>query len=421
MVKKTRTILSNGLPLVVIEIPDSKSLVTSFWTKAGSRLDPEGKAGLAHFIEHLLIKKCEKYPADVKLARVLEKVGAFKNGTTSKDWLNLNISSAAKDMELTTRILSEMIYRPLMEIDGFDAERKVIFEEQAKTDTSPQELMWKLFTKVFFAPSPLKQPVVGTKESLETIKLGDATSFWNTLVLSKDAILMLAGGIRAGDAKTAAEKYFGTQTLKKAISIPNYQYRGKERISLEKRLLPQVNSVLGFRTFGGFPTQETYPLFVLRVILAGNWSSRIVQRLRVKESLIYGWGAQVMRLLDTGMFTLQLATSKKNFQKVISILGEELVKLKEEGISQKELSLAKGYIEGSESSGIETSWDYTDWYAYDELFWPEKVESVEERIANIQKVTKEEVELVAKKYLTKENWYMGVTGDIKEKEIKLEL
>src|SRR5260221_4061597 len=105
MVKKTRVKLSNGLNLLVIEIPDSKSLVTSFWTKAGARVDPEGKTGMAHFMEHLLIKKTKSYPSDIELAKVLEKVGAFKNGTTNKDWMNLNITSAKGDLELTVSTL----------------------------------------------------------------------------------------------------------------------------------------------------------------------------------------------------------------------------------------------------------------------------------------------------------------------------
>lgn len=421
MVKKTRTILSNGLSIVVVEIPDSKSLVTSFWSKAGSRYDPEDKAGMSHFLEHLLIKKTKKHSTEEKLAKVLEIVGAFKNGMTHKDSMNLNISSAAKDYELTLRILSEMVFEPLIDKNGFDAERKVIFQEQARSYSMPEDLVWDVWYRNFFAPSPLRHPVLGTKESLLDININEASKFWNDLFIANSSTLLIVGGIKFEQILKIAEKHFGSRKLSQSTNPPAYQYKSEARISFEKKMLPRANMLMSFRTFGGPVNKDTYALLALRGVLASGWASRISQRLRIKESLIYGFGSKLIRYSDTGALTLHLASSKEKFGKMISVLCEEIVRLRDKGISNKDLDLAKGFIEGSLLSGIETSWDYVNWYAVDELHWPGKNKSPEETITQIKKVTKSQVEEIGKKYLTADNWHLAVVGDVKEKEIKVEL
>jgi predicted Zn-dependent peptidase len=421
MIKKTRKILSNGLAVVIIEIPDSKSLVTSFWTKAGARFDPAGKAGVAHFMEHLLIKKTKSYPTDIKLAQKLEKVGAFKNGSTSKDFMELNISSSSKDLELTTHILSEMVFNPYIDKKGFEAERKVILQEKARKDSTPDDLVWEVFAKAFYAGSPLTNSVLGEKKSLENISLNDVKNYWENISTRNSNMLLISGGIDTDRALKLAEKYFGKKKLRKDDTVPTFEYKVEKRIQVEKRILPRANMFFAFRIPGGKRYEEVYALLVLRGILALGWSSRIYQRLRVKESLVYGIGSRVARYFDSGVFSFMLASDKKNFPKMISVLCEEIVKIRENGISKEELDLTIGFISGVMLSSVETSSAYEDWYAIDELYWPDSVESVEERVGKIQKVKKEDVELVARKYLTKDNWYLGVVGDVKEKDLEINL
>ncbi len=421
MIKKTRKLLSNGLPVVVIEIPDSKSLITSFWTKAGARFDPQGKAGMAHFMEHLLIKKTKSFPSDIKLAQALEKVGAFKNGSTSKDFMELNISSSSKDLELTTHILSEMVFNPFIDKKGFEAERKVILQEKARKESTPDDLVWEVFARIFYTGSPLTNSVLGDKKSLENITIDDAKEFWSNISTKNSNMLFVSGGVDTNKVLKLAEKYFGKKKLREDNDIPTFNYKVEKRIQIEKRILPRANMFLGFKIPGGKRYDEIYALLVLRGVLALGMSSRIYQRLRVKESLIYGTGSRVTRYFDSGTLAFMLASDKNNFPKMISVLCEEIVKLRENGITQKELELTKGFISGNTLSNVETSRDYEDWYALDELYWPENMDSPEERVVKIQKVTKKDVEDVARKYLTKDNWYLAVVGDINEKDLKVNL
>ena len=421
MVKKTRSILSNGLPLVVIEIPGSNSLVASLWTKAGARVDPEGKGGLAHFIEHLLIKKTKNYPSDEELAHVLEKVGAFKNGRTQKDWLDINISSSSKDLPLVCKILAEMIFNPFIDHDGFEAEKKVILQEQARKNSLPDDLVWEKWYEIFFNPTPLTRPVIGTRGSMQNINLDDALGFWIKYFKSNNSLLVISGGVKTRAAQEEAEKFFAQVKITDANEFPKYKYEDGERIAVEMKDLPRANMLMSFRTPGGHVSKEFYSLLILKVIMSGGWSSRISRRLRIKESLVYGWGSSLKRYLDTGGLIFSLASAKESFPKMLSVFCEELVSVREKGVQESEVALAKGAIEGALLREVETSWDYTDWYAYDELYWPSYIESVDDRIKNVRLVSKENVERVAKKYLTQNNWHLAIVGDVEEKDIKVDL
>jgi len=420
MIKKTYTKLTNGLPLLIIEIPHAKSCAVTYWSKAGTRFNPEGKEGLAHFLEHLLLKKTKKYDSNEKLARVLESVGASTNGWTGREGLTLYVNCATKDFERSISVLSEMVRNPLIDKDSILSERKVIEKEIARKQSRPDDLIWELWFKLFFNNSPLEHPNLGTKESINKLIRSDFINYWKNDFRTKDSLLAIAGGIKFKDVLSKANKYFSKDKLKEK-KVPTFNYKKGKSLIIKKMDLPQSSLLISFRTFGGPISKETYPLIMLRIIIGSGWSSRITQRLRIKESLIYGWGTNIARYYDTGSYTIRMGTEKNKIPKLTSILGEELRKIIKEGITEDELKLYKGYITGSMLAGMQTPWDYLNYYAADELYDPGTIESVEERVKNINKITRSQVNDVARKYLREDNWYMALVGDNKPGDIDFHL
>lgn len=155
-INKTRTDLSNGLPLVVIEVPGLESAVVSCWTKAGSRFNPEGKEGLAHFLEHVVLKKTKKHNTDLKLANYLETKGIWKNGWTHKDYVFYEITSPAKNIKYAIDILSQMILDPLIDDKAVAQEREIIKKEIVRKASQPDLLIWDTWYKVFFQGTSLE-------------------------------------------------------------------------------------------------------------------------------------------------------------------------------------------------------------------------------------------------------------------------
>lgn len=211
-VKRTRIALSNRLPLVVIEIPGSNSSTMSFFSKAGTRMNPDGKDGLAHLFEHLLLGKTKKYPTPTELSEAVEGMGATKNGFTSREIVGYTISSAAKDAKSGIEILNEIVNRPLFDEESLSKEKLVIEKEQVKANSDPEKTVRELMYKIFFAGTPLESSNLGTATSLKRITLQDVENFWKENYVVENSLLCVAGGVSFKEVEQAAENTFGKDT-----------------------------------------------------------------------------------------------------------------------------------------------------------------------------------------------------------------
>jgi predicted Zn-dependent peptidase len=419
--KKVRTTLSNGLPLVTIELPYSKSLRVSYWSKSGSRANPKDKAGLAHFFEHLLLKKTKNYPTDLRFACELEKIGAYKNGTTGIDWLHFDIYGSSEATKETLQLMSEMIFNPLIDKEGFDAERKVIFQEIDKKFSNPTRMVWYVWFKAVFSGTPLENSVLGEKQTLKVIKEFDINDYWQKYICSQNGLLLVSGGDKTNEMVSICEKYFGSRIITKEASLPRYLYEESKKKTFEFMDIPQASVLLSFRLDNATLTKDLYPLLLLRAIMAVGQSSIVAQRLRVRESLIYSWDSGIERYLDANYLWFNLATSTSSFSRLISVFSQIITDLRNKGIKDRQLKLSNKYIRLSILSNMETSNDYAGWYAMDELLWPERVDTVGERLDKLAKVTVQQVNGVVRKYLSHNRSALSVVGKVDIKGIKLDI
>ena len=111
------------LPLLSINLPASESVTVMFLANTGSRYEPVGKEGIAHFFEHLVFKGTQKYPTAKDLARTLDSVGAEFNAFTSKEYTGYYVKSAANNFDLALDVLSEMLFAPLLRQEDIDRKR----------------------------------------------------------------------------------------------------------------------------------------------------------------------------------------------------------------------------------------------------------------------------------------------------------
>lgn len=420
MVKKTRVTLSNGLPLVVIEIPGSNSSSVSFWTKAGTRTNPEGKEGLSHFLEHVLLTKSKNHPTDSDLGNYMETNGIWKNGFTGRDTVSFEFLSPSMRVDKSLKVMSELILDPIIDKEAVDQEREIIKKEIVKSHSQPNELIWHSWFKAFFAGTPLETTNLGNSSSLDLINKQDLRKHWENYYLSKKSLILVTGGINNKVIKEIAEDYFGKVKLKSKGVVPIFNYKNNKSISVINKKISQSNAFLSFR-IPEINDSDFYALLILRFVLAVGWGSRIVQRLRVKEHLIYTWNSQFERYIDTRSFGLGFSTEKTKFNETLESLCDTLFKLKRDGITNSELDRAVNFMEGLLVTQNQTSEDYLSWYGNQELHWPDKVESIEKRIIEIKKIKKQDVVDVARKYIIDNNWNIGVIGDIKEKDVEIKI
>lgn len=416
-VKYTKHITSKGLKILNFYDPDTKRIGIEFMTKASSSINPKGKEGLAHFVEHMLLKETKAYPDEIEFSKAFEEIGAHQNAGTSSYQTSAYVTGGAQDFERILFLLRQSVAEHLLTSKAIKAERKVIEKEIIRKNSDENSLVGELMNSIMYSNSPLSFGNLGSMKTLSSITKNDLKDFVDNYYLTNNSIICVWGGARNKDVFKSVEKAFSF-LKNKDWEEPVFTFNRKKHFIISKRKSDQVTIKLAFR----LPNDRSklYVTSLLRRTLCGGFSSRFVDRLRVKESLIYGWSSYSDTSHDTAGIYFQFSTAKKSYKKLLRILSEEIVKFKEKGLNKNELEHVKAMVIKPFVWNMERVGDYANWYEGQELYHPEDIETPEEYVKSINSITKKQVKDYAKKYLTQNNWYMSLVGNVNE-EPKLDI
>ena len=138
-----------------------------------SRDETESKAGISHFIEHLLFKGSSEYTA-LEIAELFDEMGGELNAATSREHTVVYARIPDVHAEKALDVMSDMVFSPLFE--ELDAEREVVLEEIAMYEDTPQELVHDLFSEAVFGSNPLGRPVIGTADVISYMAISSSTT-----------------------------------------------------------------------------------------------------------------------------------------------------------------------------------------------------------------------------------------------------
>jgi len=187
----------------------------------------------------------------------------------------------------------------------------------------------------------------------------------------------------------------------------------------EKRELEQVHLCLGSR---GYPQQfnERYAAALFNTILGGGMSSRLFQRIREKEGLVYAVTSYHNGYLHGGYEAVYAACAPKNLRRVLNITLEEMKKFKKEGATAKELADAKLHLKGSILLSLESTISRMSGIARQEYYFGKQF-SADEIIAAIDAVTLDEILGVANTVVDPESLSLTVIGNVKTSGISTDM
>jgi zinc protease len=353
-------VLPNGLTLIVHEDHKAPIVAVNVWYHVGSKNEKPGKTGFAHLFEHLMFEGSENSP--VKWFDPLEKVGATNlNGTTNTDRTNYfeNVPKNALDTVLwleSDRMghLLGNITQPVL-----DEQRGVVQNEKRQGENRPYGQSQNLITAAT-APHghPYSWTTIGSMEDLNAASLDDVKEWFRSSYGAANATLVIAGDVDPADVKTRVEKFFGDIPSGPPIarwteSVP--PLIGTTRQKMEDRVTqPRLTIVWNVAPWGD-PSLEYLSLF--GDVLAGGRTSRLYQRLIVKEQIATDCRAFVSRRELGSQFMLSVSAKPDvDLRKIESICDEEMNKLVASGPQQDELDRVKsetlaGFVRGLERIG----------------------------------------------------------------------
>lgn len=403
-------LLSNGMKVLLVEVPKAPVATVQVWYKVGSRNEVMGRAGLSHMLEHMMFKGTAKYPKGT-FSRIIRKNGGVDNAFTSQDFTAYFENLAADRVELALEMEADRMQGLILDNSEFQTERDVVKEERRmRNEDDPQGALVEVLFAQAFLSHPYHWPIIGWFADLDAMSLDDLQRHYDTYYSPNNATLIVVGDIKTDVLLPTIKQLFEPipkgPTPKTTLAAEPEQ-RGERRFLLKREAqVPFV--MMGFRV-PNYANDDSYALDILDSILSHGKSSRLYQSLvyEQKNSLAVGADYGLMQT-DPGLFYLySLVNPSAKPEVVEESLQREINRMQNEPPSELELQRAKNQIEAAhvfeqdsnfrramllgEMESIGAGWRRADQF-----------------LERIRSVTAKDVQRVAKQYLTQDNRTLGI-------------
>lgn len=413
--------LANGARVVLFRKPGAP-ISTSIAFNAGSRFDPIGKEGLAHFTEHMLFKKTRKFKSQIEMAEYIEKIGGYINAGTGNEHIEFTADIAGKsDYGVVVTIISEVFNHMQIETQMFENERSVILKEIADKKANPKRYVFDLADILFFQNSNIGRFGIGSIETVSTIKEEDIINYYKKMLNTGKMTVVVCGDIELRELMDEFNKgmeYLGEEKgpQPKFTDLPIV----RDRNTLIENYKDTENNqvVFGFRTCSMFD-DDRYPLQILANICGSGFTCSLFKKLREENGLVYSVHVGSDVATDSGVWVITTSTQKENLQKLFDLICEEFERISEGGVTEAELRLAKDKYLKSKKQRMQTAGSWVDFHQIGELYNPDRAPNLADYMNRIDKLTLEDLARVGKKYFKKDSWYLAMCGDASKKDFKV--
>ncbi|HEY1210588.1 MAG TPA: pitrilysin family protein [Terracidiphilus sp.] len=402
-----RTVLPNGLIVLTERMEYLRSVAMGVWIKSGSRCEPAEMNGISHFVEHMLFKGTRSRTAQ-HIAKEMDSIGGNLDAFTGKEMICFNVKSLAEHVPVALEILTDLVLNPVFDASDLERERGVILEEIKLDADNPEVLVHELFTQAFWKDHPLGWPILGTSKTVARLDRQSLVAYHGDRFHGGNMIFSAAGNLDHDEfTETVAQKFSrlaGGTTLHEQPAP-----EASARIVLRnKKSLEQVQLCLGVPA-PPITDENRYATLILNTVLGGSMSSRLFQTIREERGMAYSIYSDMSPYRDTGTLCVYAGTSVGKGLEVVKLILEEFRKLKQELLSEEELTRAKDQVKGNILLGLESSNARMANLARQEMYF-HKFITVDEIIARINEVDAAWVQAMAQRLFDPERIAVTLLG-----------
>ena len=414
----TKFVAANGITVLVLEQHFLPIVEIHALIKTGSAQDPADKAGLANLVASLLDEGTTTRTSK-QLSEQIDFVGGALEAKASEDFTTASARVLKKDIELGFTLLADMLQHPAFAKQEFERIRTQILGEMASDNDDPGHIAMKAFNQLVFHGHPYRWPVNGTEETLHKITLADVQAFYGREYSPSQIILTIVGDITLEQATALTQTHFGAWK-KGAVAARNMKNPApveRRTVQLIEKDLTQSTIILGH---AGIPRTHAdfYTVTVMNYILgAGGFSSRLMDSIRDKQGLAYGIMSHFDARLMPGSFWVNLQTKTETTNQAIAGVLSEIKSIRDAPVSDQELAEAKSFLIGSFPLRFDSTAKLANVLAQVE-FYGLGFEYFVEYSKWIDRVTKEDVQRVAKQYLDPKRYALVVVGNTAKAKVK---
>lgn len=337
--------LDSGERVISEKVPSVRSVALGFWIGAGSRDERPDRAGVSHFIEHLLFKGSRSYDAQ-QIAETFDAMGAELNAATSREHTVVYARVPDRHVEEALEVMTDMVFAP--SFAELDHEREVVLEEIAMYEDTPQELVHDLFSEAVFGSHALGRPVIGTAGVISTVSRRALAAYHRTMYTGGNIVVAAAGNIahdrfvsllQRCERRSADPERRGSHLRRPLVQPPPPGLR------FQRKDTEQYHVCLGAPGISR-SDRRRFAASLLDGILGGSASSRLFQEIREKRGMAYAVYSFASQYTDTGLVGVYVGTREENLASCIEICVEQVGEIAAGKLRKGELERAKESVKG---------------------------------------------------------------------------
>ena len=417
-IKITR--FENGLTVLTEKIPDLRSAALGFWFRCGSRDEPARLNGISHFIEHAVFKGTARRSA-LDIAIETDRLGGNFDAFTMHEQTSFTMKVTDTAVPRAFDLLADMLAGPLFDETELRREQKVIIEEMKMVEDSPEEFLGEIFQQNFFPGSALGSPIEGTRKTVRTFDSATAAKYHREVFHPANLVISAAGNIEHKQIVALAKKFFGKSappTRQKPAGRTDKSKPARRVLLKNKAGLEQTHFIIAVPWIEE-TNEKRYAGHLLENILGQGTSSRLWQQIREERGLAYSVGASGISYRDRGVFNIFAATSAGQFEETVGLAIKEMRRMKNEAVSDDELSLAKEQSAANLLLSLEDSGVRAANLAQQEITFGRQI-PVDETLEKLARVTAGEIQALARKFFVARDLVLTALGSLKSTKIDKE-
>ena len=400
--------LNNGLTIIAEEIPYLKSISMGIWFRAGIKTEENYIDGVSHFIEHMMFKGT-KNRTSKQLVAEIENLGGVINAFTGRECTCYYVRLLDEHLNIGIDILSDMILNSKFDEKDIEREKSVIIEELKMYEDSPEDLTYDILLEKVYNNKGIGKNILGSKDSIKSMNRDAILDYFEKFYVPENAVLSICGNFDFEETVKLIEDKFENWYGEK----PDYNLQNEifnPCIVKKDRDYEQTNLAICFECENiGSSSNDVYAIDIINNVLGGSSTSRLFQRIREDEGLVYSIYSEQEFYREKGELGIYASMSTENLEDVYRLVKEEIISLNENGITEEELNNSKEQLKGEFMLGMESTESRMNAIGKYMLITG-KVETLEDVIEGLNSITMEDINRVIKDVLDIDKMGVCVVG-----------
>jgi predicted Zn-dependent peptidase len=407
-----KTVLANGLRILTETMSHTRSVSICAFIGVGSRYESDARAGISHFVEHVLFRGTDKRPTSHAISEAIEGVGGMLNGGTDRESTVYWCKVPQPHFNMALDVLSDILLHSRFVAEDIEKERQVIIEEINMSYDNPSQRVGQLIDDVMWPGHPLGRDIAGSKASVSSIKRRDLLSYIKKAYLPLDTVISIAGNIQHKEAISVVTELLGEWTgTGQCPSFKNYREKPAARLVVETRDIEQVHLCLALPGLSRVHPQR-FVLDLLNVVLGEGMSSRLFTEIRDQLGLAYSIFSFVDHLADSGALTVYAGIEPRRLEEAVKAISKQFIRFSKEIISDAEMNKARELTKGQLLLRLEDSRHVASWNGGQEVLTGQ-VRTVDEVVAILDGITAGDIQKLARQMIVKDRLRLAIIGPVK--------